>query len=175
MQCGVSSRPSSSPSSPGQVGDVGLAEDMAHDALVAALEQWPVEGVPDKPTAWLLTVARRRAIDRLRREQTAKRKYIELGRQLTAEQAQVLAAADDALLDEVRERIGEQIGDDLLRLIFIACHPVLSTEARVALTLRLLGWLNHKRDCPGLPRAHIDHCSTHHSGQTDPYRCADSL
>lgn len=124
-----------------QVGDVGLAEDLAHDALVAALEQWPDEGVPEKPGAWLMTVAKRRAVDRIRRDQTAARKYAELGHQQTVAQEQALIAGDDQLIDDVREQIGESISDDLLRLIFIACHPVLSTEARVALTLRLLGGL----------------------------------
>ena len=115
------------------VGDVGLAEDLAQDALVAALEQWPVDGVPEKPGAWLMTVAKRRAIDWIRRDQVAARKYAELGRQLEAEQEMAATDAGRAADDEV--------GDDLLRLIFIACHPALATEARVALTLRLLGGL----------------------------------
>jgi len=115
------------------VGDVGLAEDLAQDALVATLEQWPVEGVPEKPGAWLMTVAKRRAIDWIRRDQVAARKYAELGRQLEAEQEMAATDAERAADDEV--------GDDLLRLIFIACHPALATEARVALTLRLLGGL----------------------------------
>lgn len=113
------------------VGDVGLAEDLAQDALVATLEQWPVEGVPEKPGAWLMTVAKRRAIDWIRRDQVAARKYAELGRQLEAEQEMAATDAERAADDEV--------GDDLLRLIFIACHPALATEARVALTLWLLG------------------------------------
>jgi RNA polymerase sigma factor (sigma-70 family) len=113
------------------VRDVGLAEDLAQDALVAALEQWPAAGIPDKPGAWLMTTAKHRAIDRIRREQMAEKKHQELGFDL----AQRLEAPDyDSSLDD-------PIGDDLLRLIFIACHPVLSTDARVALTLRLLGGL----------------------------------
>jgi RNA polymerase sigma factor (sigma-70 family) len=114
------------------VRDVGLAEDLAHDALVAALEQWPESGVPDNPGAWLMATAKHRAIDRLRRSEMAERKHQELGRELQIEQA--LAAADwDAAIEDV--------GDDVLRLIFTTCHPVLSREARVALTLRLLGGL----------------------------------
>jgi RNA polymerase sigma factor (sigma-70 family) len=114
------------------VRDVGLAEDLAHDALVAALEQWPESGVPDRPGAWLMATAKHRAIDRLRRSEMAERKHQELGRELQVEQA--LAAADwDAAIEDV--------GDDVLRLIFTTCHPVLSREARVALTLRLLGGL----------------------------------
>ena len=114
------------------VRDVGLAEDLAHDALVAALEQWPESGVPDNPGAWLMATAKHRAIDRLRRSEMAERKHQELGRELQVEQA--LAAADwDAAIEDV--------GDDVLRLIFTTCHPVLSREARVALTLRLLGGL----------------------------------
>jgi RNA polymerase sigma factor (sigma-70 family) len=113
-----------------QVDDVALAEDFAQDALVAALEQWPVDGVPDNPGAWLMTVAKRRGIDWLRRDQTRTRKVVELSRRLAEDE--VIDAADVALGD---------VGDDLLRLIFIACHPVLSTEARVALALRLLGGL----------------------------------
>ena len=114
------------------VRDVGLAEDLAQDALVAALEQWPESGVPDKPGAWLMATAKHRAIDALRRKALAGRKQDELGRQLEASRG---AAHDlDAAIDE-------DVGDDLLRLIFTACHPVLTTEARVALTLRLLGGL----------------------------------
>ena len=115
------------------VRDVGLAEELAQDALVAALEQWPESGVPDNPGAWLMATAKHRAIDLLRRNQRLERKHEELGRQLQAQQEG--AAPDlDAALDDA-------VGDDLLRLIFTACHPVLSTEARVALTLRLLGGL----------------------------------
>ena len=115
------------------VRDVGLAEDLAQDALVAALEQWPTSGVPDNPGAWLMSTAKRRAIDRMRRDKMAERKHEELGHDLEAEKERAVPDLDAALDDNV--------GDDLLRLVFIACHPVLSTEARVALTLRLLGGL----------------------------------
>ena len=115
------------------VRDVGVAEDLAQEALVAALERWPESGIPDKPGAWLMTTAKHRAIDLLRRSQLVERKHEELGREIAAQRE--LAAPDlDATLDD-------GIGDDLLRLVFISCHPVLSTEARVALTLRLLGGL----------------------------------
>ena len=115
------------------VHDVGLAEDLAQDALVAALERWPESGVPDNPGAWLMATARRRAIDRFRRGALDERAREEIGRALVAEGAG--EAPDlDAAMDEV-------IADDLLRLVFTTCHPVLSTEARVALTLRLLGGL----------------------------------
>jgi RNA polymerase sigma factor (sigma-70 family) len=115
------------------VRDVGLAEDLAQDALVAALEQWPTSGVPDNPGAWLMAVARRRAIDHVRRNQLLRRKHEELRRE--AASGQKGAAPDlDAALDN-------PVGDELLRLIFMTCHPVLSTEARAALTLRLVGGL----------------------------------
>ena len=115
------------------VRDVGLAEDLAQDALVAALEQWPESGVPDNPGAWLMATARHRAIDRLRHSEMAERKRNELGREL--ETRRQLAEPDlDAAIDD-------DIGDDLLSLVFTACHPVLSTDARVALTLRLIGAL----------------------------------
>lgn len=115
------------------VGDVGLAEDLAQDALVAALERWPETGVPDNPGAWLMTIGKRRAIDYLRRGQLLDRKHGELAREMEVDQE--LSAPDlDAAIDD-------PVGDDLLRLIFTACHPVLSMEARVALTLRLLGGL----------------------------------
>ena len=114
------------------VRDVGLAEELAQDALVAAVEQWPESGVPDNPGAWLMATAKHRAIDRLRRDARLERKREEIGREVEA--AQKLATA-------VPESSGD-FGDDLLRLVFIACHPVLSTEARVALTLRLLGGLS---------------------------------
>ncbi len=115
------------------VRDVGLAEDLAQDALVAALEQWPESGVPDNPGAWLMATAKHRAIDLLRRSKLLERKHEELGRELEAERETAAPDLDAALDDD--------IGDDLLRLVFTACHPVLSTEARVALTLRLLGGL----------------------------------
>jgi len=115
------------------VRDVGLAEELAQDALVAALEQWPESGVPDNPGAWLMATAKHRAIDHFRRREMLERKHQELGRELEVQQE--LAVSDlDAAIDD-------HIGDDLLSLVFIACHPVLSTEARVALTLRLLGGL----------------------------------
>ena len=115
------------------VRDIGVAEDLAHDALVAALEQWPRDGVPRNPGAWLMAAAKNRAIDHFRRNKLLERKHEELGYELDAKQ-QALAPDLDAALDD-------EVGDDLLRLVFTACHPVLSTEARVALTLRLLGGL----------------------------------
>jgi RNA polymerase sigma factor (sigma-70 family) len=114
------------------VRDVGLAEELAQDALVAALESWPESGVPDNPGAWLMTTAKNRALNVLVRNKRLERKHEELGRELDDEQ-DVVSALEDALDDDV--------GDDLLRLVFIACHPVLSPEARAALTLRLLGGL----------------------------------
>jgi RNA polymerase sigma factor (sigma-70 family) len=113
--------------------DVGLAEELAQDALVIALEQWPRTGVPENPGAWLMTTAKHRAIDRLRRSKLLERKHAQLMHELEAEQDQQVSAVEAALDDP--------IGDDLLRLMFTACHPVLSVEARVALTLRLLGGL----------------------------------
>jgi len=115
------------------VRDVGLAEDLAQDALIAALEQWPESGVPRNPGAWLMSTAKRRAIDLLRHRSLAEKKHEELGRETDENQR--------AVEDELAESIDDEIGDDLLRLLFIACHPVLSIEARVALTLRLLGGL----------------------------------
>jgi RNA polymerase sigma factor (sigma-70 family) len=116
------------------VGDVGAAEEFAQDALVAALEQWPESGVPDNPGAWLMAVAKRRAIDHVRRNKRLEQKQELLGHQLAAQHDS--GETDfDAVID------GDDMGDDLLRLMFISCHPVLSTEARVALTLRLLGGL----------------------------------
>jgi RNA polymerase sigma-70 factor, ECF subfamily len=115
------------------VRDVGLAEELAQDALVAALEQWPQSGIPDNPGAWLMAAAKNRAIDLWRRNKRLELKHAELGRELQAKQEMAVPDFDAALDDD--------IGDDLLRLVFISCHPVLATEARVALTLRLLGGL----------------------------------
>jgi RNA polymerase sigma factor (sigma-70 family) len=115
------------------VRDVGLAEELAQDALVAALEQWPQSGIPDNPGAWLMATAKHRAIDLWRRNKLLERKHQEFGRELEAQQEMAVPELDAALDDHV--------GDDLLRLVFISCHPVLSGEARVALTLRLLGGL----------------------------------
>ncbi len=117
------------------VGDVGVAEELAQDALVAALERWPESGVPDNPGAWLMATGKHKAIDVLRRRSVLERKYAEVAREVETE-----AARDDARSD-LDAAVDGEIGDDLLRLMFTACHPVLSTEARVALTLRLLGGL----------------------------------
>jgi RNA polymerase sigma factor (sigma-70 family) len=114
------------------VRDLGRAEELAQDALVAALEQWPTSGLPENPAAWLMAAAKHRAIDHLRRTALLERKHEQLGHELQAhEQA----------MPDFESQIEDDIGDDLLRLIFVACHPILSTEARVALTLRLLGGL----------------------------------
>jgi RNA polymerase sigma factor (sigma-70 family) len=115
------------------VRDVGLAEDLAQDALLAALDQWPESGVPDNPGAWLMTAAKRRAIDAMRRDKLLERKHEEVARDLEAQQ--------ERAVPELEAAIDDHVGDDLLRLVFLSCHPILSTEARVALTLRLLGGL----------------------------------
>jgi len=119
------------------VRDVGLAEDLAQDALVAALEKWPQSGVPENPGAWLRTTARNRALDRLRRDRLFARKHGELARELDGKPDELARETDAALADA----LDDDVGDDLLRLVFTCCHPVLSPEARVALTLRLLGGL----------------------------------
>jgi RNA polymerase sigma factor (sigma-70 family) len=116
------------------IGDVGQAEEFAQDALVAALEQWPASGVPDNPGAWLMTIAKRRAIDHIRREQTYHRKLAEIGHGLEVTGADSTADFDAVLAEDTIE-------DDILRLMFVSCHPLLSTEARVALTLRVVGGL----------------------------------
>ncbi len=116
------------------VRDVGLAEELAQEALVAALERWPETGVPDNPGAWLMATAKHRAIDLLRRSKRLERKHQEVGQEMEVEQETTAPDLDAAIDDDV--------GDDLLRLVFISCHPVLSTEARAALTLRLLGGLS---------------------------------
>jgi RNA polymerase sigma-70 factor (ECF subfamily) len=115
------------------VRDVGMAEDLAQDALLAALEQWPKSGVPDNPGAWLMAIGKRRAIDVMRRGPMMERKHAEIGHEMESKQ--------ESPEPELAEALDDHVGDDLLRLVFIACHPVLSTEARVALTLRLLGGL----------------------------------
>ncbi|HVY29055.1 MAG TPA: RNA polymerase sigma factor [Polyangiaceae bacterium] len=117
--------------------DVGRAEELAQDALIAALEHWPEQGVPDNPGAWLMATAKRRAIDELRRSKRLTRKHEELGHALEADALE----GGEALVKRLEQQLDEPIGDDLLRLVFISCHPVLSMEARVALTLRLLGGL----------------------------------
>ena len=127
------------------VRDIGLAEDLAQDALVAALEKWPESGVPENPGAWLMATAKNRAFDQLRRYKVLERKHEELGRELLAQQ-------ETSPMDDVDAAVDEDVGDDLLRLIFTACHPILSTDARVALTLRLLGGLTTEeiaRACAG--------------------------
>lgn len=120
------------------VRDVGLAEELAQDALVSALEHWPKEGVPDNPAAWLMTAAKRRALDQLRHHKMATEKHEQIGHELEAQEALIVPDFVDAL-DAAR---ADEIGDDMLRLIFTACHPVLGTDARVALTLKMLGGLS---------------------------------
>ncbi len=114
------------------VRDISLAEDLAQDALVAALEQWPESGIPDNPGAWLMTTGKRRAVDNFRRNTRLERKHEELGYEF---------AAQEAIVPDLNAALDDTIGDDLLRLVFISCHPVLSRESRVALTLRLIGGL----------------------------------
>jgi RNA polymerase sigma factor (sigma-70 family) len=115
------------------VRDIGVAEDLAQDALVAALEQWPESGIPDNPGAWLMATAKHRAIDRFRRNTRLERKLDEFGREL---------ASKEMAVPDLVSALDDEVGDDLLRLVFISCHPVLSREAQVALTLRLLGGLS---------------------------------
>ena len=146
------------------VRDVGLAEELAQDALVAALEQWPESGVPDNPGAWLMATAKHRAIDQLRRGKRLERKHEELGRELDAERDDAVADVEDALDDD--------IGDDLLRLVFTSCHPVLATEARVALTLRLLGGLTTDGDRARVPGAGADDRAAHRARQAHARRGA---
>jgi RNA polymerase sigma factor (sigma-70 family) len=131
------------------VRDVGLAEELAQDALVAALEQWPESGIPDNPGAWLMATAKHRAIDLVRRSQRLDQKHEEIGREIEARRESAEPDLDAALDDDV--------GDDLLRLMFTACHPVLAPEARVALTLRLLGGLTTQEIARGflVPEATI--------------------
>jgi RNA polymerase sigma factor (sigma-70 family) len=119
------------------VRDVGTAEELAQDALVAALERWPIDGVPDKPAAWLMAAAKNRALDHLRHIKLAAQKHEEIGRDLEAQEALIVPDFVDALAAAQED----PIGDDMLRLVFTACHPVLATEARVALTLKLLAGL----------------------------------
>jgi RNA polymerase sigma factor (sigma-70 family) len=116
------------------VRDLGVAEELAQDALVVALEKWPESGVPDNPGAWLMATAKHRAIDRIRRDKRLETRQEQLGHELET-------AGQDSAEDEIDAALDDEVGDDLLRLMFISCHPVLSTEARVALTLRLLGGL----------------------------------
>src|SRR5687768_2533798 len=115
------------------VRDVGLAEELAQDALVTALERWPESGVPENPGAWLMATAKNRALDAVRRSKRLDRKHEELGHALEAQR--------ELEVPDIEAAIDDDVGDDLLRLVFTACHPVLSTEARVALTLRMLGGL----------------------------------
>src|SRR6266568_868459 len=124
------------------VRDIGVAEDLAQDALVAALEQWPEAGVPDNPGAWLMAAAKHRAIDHFRRNQRLERKHEELGREGVVQKigSREVQVGEDQV-ESLEAALDDEIGDDLLRLVFTACHPVLSTEARAALTLRLLGGL----------------------------------
>ncbi len=124
------------------VRDVGVAEDLAQDALVAALEQWPKSGVPDNPGAWLMAAAKHRAIDHFRRNTRLERKHEELGREGVVQKIGAREVRDgEAQMNDIEAALDDDVGDDLLRLMFISCHPVLSTEGRIALTLRLLGGL----------------------------------
>src|SRR5512140_3940067 len=134
------------------VRDVGVAEELAQDALVAALEHWPTAGVPDNPGAWLMATAQNRALDRLRRDKVLQAKLEQIGSDLQAQEALIVPDFVDQL-DAAR---ADEIGDDLLRLIFTACHPVLSTDARVALTLKLLAGLTTHE----IARAYLDAAAT---------------
>jgi RNA polymerase sigma factor (sigma-70 family) len=130
------------------VRDVGLAEDLAHDALVAALEQWPESGIPNNTGAWLMAAAKHRAIDYFRRAKMLERKHEELGQDLEEQQG--------AFARDLEAAMDDDVGDDLLRLIFTSCHPVLSAEARAALTLRLLGGLTTDEIARAPPQTALD-------------------
>ena len=131
------------------VRDVGLAEELAQDALVAALEQWPESGVPNNPGAWLMAIAKRRAIDLIRRKETYQRKLAEMGHELEIDGGQY--SVEDSVESRVEAILEDHIEDDLLRLVFTACHPVLTTDARVTLTLKLLGGLKTDEIARSLP------------------------
>jgi len=136
--------------------DVGLAEDLAQEALVAALEQWPQSGIPDNPAAWLTATAKRRAIDLFRRNAVAERKHQELGRDL---------ATLEQTVPDLTSNLDDPIGDDLLRLVFISCHPILSTRR----TDPAPAWRPyHPGDRPRLPHSRTDHRSAHRPRQTHP-------
>ncbi len=153
------------------VRDVGVAEDLAQDALVAALEQWPESGVPDNPGAWLMAAAKHRAIDYFRRNTRLERKHEELGRELDARQM----GAGEVQMKDLEAALDDDVGDDLLRLVFISCHPVLSTEARVALTLRLLGGLTTEEIARAFLGPGADHRPAHRPRQAHSSRKARSL
>ena len=145
-------------------GDVGLAEELAQDALVAALEQWPESGVPRNAGAWLMTVGKRRAIDRFRRDQQRDRKYGEIGRDLDAVRDGVTPDFDRAFSDD--------IDDDVLRLVFVACHPVLSVQARVDAHVAPGRWPHDHRDRARVPRARVDDRAADRPGEEDDRRRA---
>ena len=148
------------------VGDIGLAEELAQDALVDALRQWPRDGVPRNPGAWLTAVGKRRAVDLFRRNRNLSEKYAQLGREL----GQAVAQPADMHVDFDPES-NEEIVDDRLRLMFVACHPVLPLPARTALTLRLVGGSDGSRDRPGLCRAEGHDRPAHRPRQEDDRRC----
>ena len=146
------------------VRDVGLAEELAQDALVAALEEWPQAGIPDNPGAWLMLAAKHRAIDRLRRNDRLERKLAQLGHEVAVRQETAVfsgVAEFDAVLDD------DGVEDDLLRLMFISCHPVLSTEARIALTLRLARRPDDRGDRARVPGLGADGRAADCPGQAD--------
>ena len=148
------------------VRDVGIAEELAQDALVAALSQWPESGIPQNPGAWLMTAAKHRAIDPCAATIGLGRKHEELGREIEGQRQAHVEKLDEAMDDE--------FGDDLLRLMFVACHPVLSTEARVALTLRLIGGLT-TGEIARVPGARGDDRAAYRACQTNAHRKADTV
>ena len=152
------------------LGDFDLAEEAVQEAFVTALETWPGTGVPDNPGAWLMAAAKNRALDHFRRNKLLERKHEELAGEMGLEQEIAAADLETALIDQ----LDDDIGDDLLRLVFVACHPVLSTEARVALTLRLLGGLTTD-EIARLSRAGADRRAAHRPRETHARRDARPL
>ena len=141
------------------VRDVGLAEELAQDALVTALSEWPKTGVPQNPGAWLMAAAKRRAIDGFRRDRMLARKHAEIGRDLEDER--------DTGVEDIEAAMDDDVGDELLGLIFTACHPVLSPEARAALTLRLIGGLTTDEIARAFLSQRSDHRPAHRPGEED--------